>query len=176
MAKSLKIKAYFQIMTIYWVILNIFLTCMSFEFSFQWIIMQILFYTCLIINIIFYPWFRLFVSYAPILKHLFPHSLDRGMLSYSKAACKASILAYQETDYDRSIFIDKYGQVHQNTDSYSKRQAASEIFVINMIALPIIRFVVLNALGIFSFIFGWFYTPWCFNKITEYNKKQSEKA
>lgn len=163
-AKSLKVKAYFQIVPIWWWGITIFITITSFEPSIFWFITQLIMYLFLFINTVFYPWFRLFVSAFKGTRSLFPDSLDNGMLSYAKLVCNETIRAYKETDYDYTYHL-RNGEFFTTKDTNSKRYNAADTFVMNGIALPIARFLFLNTIGLCSFILGWIYVPWCFKRI-----------
>lgn len=171
-AKSLKFKAYLQIIPVWWWGIMFYATIRSFELSIFWFIAQVLVYLFLFINTIFYPWFRLFVSTFKGTRSLFPASLDSGMLSYAKLVCTESIRAYKETDYDRTLHLHD-GEFYTTSDSTSKKFASGDILIMNGIFLPIVRFFFLNTIGLGSFILGWIYVPWCFKKVILNSKDSS---
>ena len=69
-AKVLNKVAYFQIVKRYWVIIGI-ITLFSFNLDIGWFLAEFVMLLILIIDIIFYPWFRLFISVFPMTKNLF---------------------------------------------------------------------------------------------------------
>lgn len=165
-AKGLNKVAYFQIVPIYWVIIGI-ITLFSFNLDIGWFLAEFVMLLILIIDIIFYPWFRLFISVFPMTKNLFPSSLDKGFVKYCKKSIFDTIRTYRETDYDYQIRISKDGIVHIDQFNNTKRAEASFAIIKYFFILPIIRFLILNTFGLLSFILGWIYVPWCMNHITD---------
>ncbi len=163
-AKCLKLRAYFQIVPIWWWGITIFVTIKSFELSIFWLIAQVILYSFLIVNTIFYPWFRMFLSIFKLTRSTFPSYKDNNILSYAKLVCTETIRSYRETGYDYRTHFDN-GEIYQTRRSDSKWSASVDSFLMNSIINPFFCFLFLNTIGIFSFILGWIYVPWCFNKV-----------
>ncbi|WDA67430.1 hypothetical protein [Lactococcus lactis] len=177
-AKSLKIKLYLKLVPIWWWGLAIFITVQflitsSFKVSIFWLISQILIYFFLYINTVFYPWFKLFASKFYITHSLFPNYRDKIVLFYEKFGQKTEVYTEIKTKPHSSVpTCLSNGQFYTSKKYYAKNVNNLD----TLILLPIFRFFLLNIFGIFSFIFGWIFVPWCFKRYYSRNKQNKHKS
>lgn len=104
----------------------------------------------LFLNILFYPWFRYYLTVNNITKKYF------SPLSF-KSKLLGSVDVYRNTENRVSEFYNVYtGYVYSNRESNDKLAESVFFFISHFVLFPFFRFWVLSTIGIFLFVFGWF--------------------
>ena len=158
---SLEPRKYIYLIPAYWVLCMLYILWIDFQdFDIARILATVLLITMFYVDIRFYPFVRAWVSSARILRPFFGNAFG----TYGIAGTIASTFieaknAYVDTDYDRHIYYNQFGEPVVKTDNRSKRDGFVGAIMMNLVLKPLMQLFFLNTMGMFGFIFGWIAVP-----------------